>query len=286
MGAMHEHGESTSGRLGAGEDAFARVGRLSIDGVLGAPDALHLPAWFVVASQGLAWFETLRVVDGRLSRVERHAARAARAASAFGVELPQAWTGWARDLARELPRGVHALRATFLATPGSAPRARVVCEARAVEPAPSVVRLLAVARHDRHDDPLGAHKLHARLAWTRARDQARALGAFDALLLDRDGLVAEGTIGCVLAVVDGVVRAPRRGGLEGIGRALALHAARDLGAGIDEGPLALEELRRAEALVLANAVRECLAVDELVHGLRFARSRAVAEAWNARLPQA
>jgi hypothetical protein len=38
-------------------------------------------------------------------------------------------------------------------------------------------------------------------------------------------------------------------------------------------------------LVLANAVRECLAVDELVHGLRFPRSRELAAAWNARLPR-
>ncbi|MEY2747189.1 MAG: hypothetical protein RL112_2231 [Planctomycetota bacterium] len=283
---MQARDESNPSQSGASERAAARVGDVSLDGVVGAPEASQLPAWFVAASQGMAWFETLRVEDGRLLRVERHAARATRAARELGVELPQAWTEWARELARGLPRGVHALRATFLAAPGVPGRARVVCEARAVEPAPSVARLALVARHDRPDDPLRAHKLHARLAWTRARDQARALGAFDALLLDREGHVAEGTIGCALLVVDGVVRAPRRGGLEGIGRALALEAARALGASVDEGPLALDELRRAEALVLANAVRECLAIDEVLHGLRFPRSREVAQAWNARLPRA
>ena len=282
---MEERAQPKSGVLEPQAQASARVGRLSLDGVLGSPEALQLPAWFVAASQGLAWFETLRVVDGRVARIERHAARAERTARTLGVELPGSWTAWARDLAAELPLGLHALRATFLAAPGSASHARVVCEARVVEAAPSPLRLALVARHDRDDDPLREHKLHTRLAWTRAREQARALGAFDAMLLDREGCVAEATIGCVLALVDGVVRAPRRGGLAGIGRALALEAARDLAATIDEGPLALHELRRAEALVLVNAVRECLAVDGLVHGLCYGGSRAMAATWNARLPQ-
>jgi branched-subunit amino acid aminotransferase/4-amino-4-deoxychorismate lyase len=276
-----------SGATGQGSMDLApvQVGRVSVDGLLVAPEAAGLPAWFVAASQGLAWFETLRVVDGRVARVERHSARATRTARALGVEPPDAWTDWARELAAELPSGLHALRASFFAAPGFAPRARVVCEARLVEPAPDPLRLVLVARHDRDDDPLLEHKLHARLAWTRARAHARALDAFDALLLDREGRVAEATLGCVLALVDGVVRAPRRGALAGIGRDLALEAARGMGAGIDEGPLLAAELRRAEALVLANAVRECLAVDELVHGLRFPRSRELAAAWNARLPR-
>ena len=259
------------------------VGSLvSLDGTRMLAAEAQLPAWFVAASQGMAWFETMRVVDGRLVRAEQHAARARRTASALGAQLDERWTDWAGELAATLPAGTHALRAGFFAAP-SAPKARVLCEARTLEAPPDPLQVAVVARLDQGDDPLAALKLHARLAWTRARAQAHALGAYDALLVDRQGNLTEGTIGNLLALRGGRLSAPVRGVLPGIGRAAALAAARDLGLEVDEEPLHLDSVARLDALLLVNAVRLCLPVDGVLWAGHLPGSKDWARRLNERL---
>lgn len=255
---------------------------VSLDGTRMPAAEAQLPAGFVAASQGMAWFETLRVVDGRLVRASRHAERARRTARTLGAEVDERWTEWAGDLAETLPAGLHALRAGFFAAPG-APRARVLCETRPVEAPPDPLRLAVVARLDHGDDPLAALKLHARTAWSRARAHAQALGAYDALLVDRQGNLTEGTIGNILAVRDGRLSAPVRGALPGIGRAAALEAARAAGLAVDEDPLPMADLPRLDGLLLVNAVRLCLPVDGVLAAGHWPESREWSRRLNERL---
>jgi branched-subunit amino acid aminotransferase/4-amino-4-deoxychorismate lyase len=116
---------------------------MSIDGALVQASQAQLPAGLVTASQGQAWFETLRVMDQRVARGPRHVRRALRTAQMLGVQVPEAWLAWAQELADTLPPGLQALRVTFLTAPQRA-HATVVCEARAVEPLLAPVTLLPV----------------------------------------------------------------------------------------------------------------------------------------------
>ena len=257
---------------------------MSIDGALVQASQAQLPAGLVTASQGQAWFETLRVMDRRVARGPRHVQRALRTAQMLGVQVPEAWLAWAHALADTLPPGLHALRVTFLTAPQRA-HVTVVCEARAVEPLLAPVMLLPVMRLD-HDDELHAyHKLHARWAWTRARAQAQALGAFDALLVDRQLCAREGTIGNLVALVEGRLCAPVRGVLPGVGRACVLELAERLGLPVEEGELRLADLKRAEAVLLVNAVRLCMPVDGVLHGGHYPESLGWAQRLNALLTQ-
>jgi len=257
---------------------------MSIDGALVQASEARLPAGLVTASQGHAWFETLRVLNRRVERGPLHARRAQRTAQMLGVHAPDTWITWAQALADTLPPGLQALRVTFVTAPRGA-QVSVVCEARAVEPLPHPVTLLPVMRLDQDDEVHAYHKLHARWAWTRARAQAQALGAFDALLMDRHLCAREGTIGNLVAIVEGRLRAPVRGVLPGIGRACVLALAERLGLPADESELRLPDLKRAEAVLLVNAVRLCMPVDGVLHGGHYPGSRAWAQRLNALLTQ-
>jgi hypothetical protein len=90
---------------------------MSIDGALVQASQAQLPAGLVTASQGQAWFETLRVMDQRVARGPRHVRRALRTAQMLGVQVPEAWLAWAQELADTLPPGLQALRVTFLTAP-------------------------------------------------------------------------------------------------------------------------------------------------------------------------
>jgi para-aminobenzoate synthetase/4-amino-4-deoxychorismate lyase len=106
--------------------------------------------------------------------------------------------------------------------------------------------------------------VHPGGAGARKRVDRRALDALDAeqapcvpVLCDLDGSVLEATWANVFAVVDGTLCTPPLDGriLPGVTRRALLDEAIDLGAPIRIGPLALEQLLAAEAVLLTSAVR-------------------------------
>ncbi len=113
------------------------------------------------------------------------------------------------------------------------------------------------------DDPLLRHKTSLRGFYNREHRRALAQGCFDALFLSRLDRVTEGAISNVFARFDDQWVTPplKDGSLPGIWRAWFLeqnHAA--------EASLSLEELGRADELVVGNSVRGAIRVGRLVTG--------------------
>jgi D-alanine transaminase len=90
-----------------------------------------------------------------------------------------------------------------------------------------------------------------------ARQAAAEAGVFEAILV-RDGVVTEGAATTVLAVIDGVLRTHPRSPriLPGVTRAVVLASARDLALTVREAAVTVDELRRAEEIVLCGTMTD------------------------------
>ncbi len=95
--------------------------------------------------------------------------------------------------------------------------------------------------------------------------EARASGAYEALMLDHDGFVTEGTTSNVFAVKDGVLLTPPLGAgiLEGVTRGVVLALARSAGVEAREVALRPADLEKADEIFLTATVREIVPVTRL-----------------------
>jgi D-alanine transaminase len=94
-----------------------------------------------------------------------------------------------------------------------------------------------------------------------AVQRARKVGAAEAVLV-RDGVALEGTHTSFFGVVDGVVRTAPRSNyvLPSITRAAALDICREHGIAMDETPILLHEMERADELFLAGTTMEIMPI--------------------------
>src|SRR5262249_5229503 len=110
--------------------------------------------------------------------------------------------------------------------------------------------------------PLARHKTTSRLAYHLAREEARAARADEALLVSAEGLLLEGSVSNLFAVVGGRVRTPpvALGILPGIAREVLLAVGPAVGVSIEESPMAADMIGAAEELFLTNSIQEVVPV--------------------------
>jgi branched-chain amino acid aminotransferase len=136
--------------------------------------------------------------------------------------------------------------------PAAAYRAGVAC------------RIVGV-RHDAPEAVDTTAKTGAHLGNVLAVAEARAAGAHEALLLDRDGFVTEGASSNVFTVREGRLETPplAAGILEGVTRGLVLELARKAGVDVHELPLRPAQLASADEVFITSTAREVLPVTVL-----------------------
>ena len=97
-----------------------------------------------------------------------------------------------------------------------------------------------------------------------ARKKAASLGVHDALLIDHQGNVTEGTNCNVFAVIDGtLVTAPYGAALEGVTLSIVLDIARDLGIPTERRPLPASEIPRWQEAFLTSTRRHVLPISRV-----------------------
>ena len=146
------------------------------------------------------------------------------------------------------------------------PRAGVAGEPR--WDGPAVVRTVETRRNHSEAIPPGLkthNYLNGILARLELRDGTGAVEADDALLLDTDGYVAEGTTANVFFVTDGVLHTPSLEGpiLAGVTRDVVLELAADLDIPVETGRYRLSAVEDAEELFLTNTTGEIWPVGRL-----------------------
>ena len=204
---------------------------------------------------GFSLFETMYATrDEGIRHIERHLGRLAASAAALHFACPRA------EIVAALRLQVAGL------APGQPSRMRLALHkdgrfeivVAPLEPLPPGPVELLIASGP-IDDPHGlfAHKTTLRSRYDAGIRAAQARGAFDTLFFDGDGWLTEGGRSNVFLRIEGEWLTPPvgRGVLPGTMRAALLDdpewAAR-------ERPLRLEDLLRAERIVLTNALRGVL----------------------------
>lgn len=260
-----------------------------LNGDIVARDAAVLPLLDRGARDGEGLFETLRVTGGEPWLWQAHLERLVVSAAELGFPVPPSPGRLRRALAELATRtGLDEAVARITVTRGRAGArpARAGCWIEMEPLAARRWRGLAagggaralISRRAFEPGTLGRYKTTSRLAWNLARDEARARGADEALLVAADGELLEGATCNVFVVVAGTLLTPPldRNVLPGIVRGGALALAARLGIPARETPIGPGVLARAEEVLLTNSVQEMAPVVEL-DGLPLP-SRAVGEA--------
>lgn len=196
------------------------------------------------APPGFRLLETMRTEGGTVALLEEHLARLRAAAAYFGFWLDEEVV---RTVVRErASAGPHRLRLT-VGVDGD-----VQAEVGPLETDPLRTAVL-YPEPVPEDDPFLRHKTTHRPVYARALAWARSQGADEALLRTADGRLTEGTRTNVWIERDGRLLTPslERGGVPGVYRAHLLRT--DPRAA--EAPLRVEDLGRADRVLLSNAVR-------------------------------
>jgi len=197
--------------------------------------------------------ETLRIAcDGTYEREAAHRERLARSAFALGIPCDEAL----------LVRALATRRAAFRLEPALVrlelkPDGGLSARERALEAVPPHPTLCIATRRLAANDPTLRHKTTARAVYDAASAEARALGCFDAIVLNEDGACADAARTTLfVARADGVLQTPplRAGALAGILRAELLASGRAV-----ESALGPRDLVSGE-LFVGNAARGLIAV--------------------------
>jgi D-amino acid aminotransferase len=220
-------------------------------------------------------FETLRAYGEHPFRLDAHLDRAAAGAATLGFAFPD------RERLREaVHRTAHAnassghdlvLRLTV--TPGavdpSAPfpgssdgEPLVVVTAQPLAIPPSTYEAGVAAALVPQVREVPEVKAVSYLSASLARREAQRRGAEEALLVDTDGAVREGSYSNVFAAVDGTLATPplSAGILPGVTRAVVLELAAGLGMAVAERTLAVDEVVGADEVLLTATTREVVPV--------------------------
>jgi branched-subunit amino acid aminotransferase/4-amino-4-deoxychorismate lyase len=217
-------------------------------------------------------FETLRVYGGRPLFWERHLERMVVAAAELGFPVPPSGDllreGMAAVLdAAQITDAVVRITVTRGIPGGRPTRAGCWIDAEPVE-----ARLwrgtrrgeatVVLSRRPFAPGSLGGFKTTSRLAYHLAREECRAAGADEALLVTASGEVLEGAGSNVFAVFDGQAATPplSSGVLPGVTRGFVLRASRELGIAMDTRPISRDELLGAGEVFLTNAVQGIVSV--------------------------
>jgi len=203
---------------------------------------------------GFALFETmLATATGELPHLQRHLARLTQSAAVLGFAFDPEAARAALRQATVPPSGFPRRLRLALAHHG---RLTLTQAALAPLPADAVTLLIALQRLP-DDNPLAAHKTTLRQHYDEGVRAAEQAGAFDSLFFSDSGRLVEGGRSSVFVRLDGRWYTPplADGALPGVMRGLLLADPAWMAA---ERRLGLADLRRADALVVCNALRGVL----------------------------
>jgi branched-chain amino acid aminotransferase len=254
---------------------------VNVGGRLSHRDEAGVSPFDSVVQGGDAVWEGLRLYDGRIFALDEHLARLRRSAQALAFEQIPTDAEIVEQLRRTLAAngmtdGVH-IRLTLTRgvkiTSGMDPRLNrsgptliVVAEHKPPVYGAGGITLVTSSMRRPSPDVLDP-KIHSNNLLTSilAKIEANVAGADDAVLLDRDGFIAETNATHLFFVLDGVLCTPTtRACPEGITRATVLRLAEQAGVPTEVGDFPLTRLYSAAEAFVTGTMGELtpvLAVD-------------------------
>lgn len=253
------------------------MGRLAvIDGVERSPEEATVSVYDRGFLYGDSVFETVRTYGGRLFALDEHLARLEDSAAKMGVEMPVSRDALAAETRAAVASAANAESyARIMLTRGSGPLGldtelaehalRVILIEPLTPPPPEHYKQglsAACVETVRASDAADSAKLGNYLASALALRKARAAGAHEALVVNRDGLVVEGTTSNVFAVRGGELITPEvdAGVLAGITRRHVLELAEREGVDVVLRAMKRDEIVRCDEVFLTSSIREIMPI--------------------------
>lgn len=246
-----------------------------IDGALKRGAEATLSLFDRGARDGEGIFETLRVHGGKPFLWNRHLERMVLAAAELGFPVPPSPTTLRRAMAEVLEaEGLSDAVVRITVTRGI-PNGRPTRAGCWIEAEPVMGRLwrgtrageasVVLSKRPFMPGALGPYKTTSRLAYHLAREEARAAGADETLLLTAQREVLEGAVSNVFLVVDGEVATPSHatGILPGVTRAFVLLICHEFGIRVRSSAIWRDELFIADEVFLTNAVQGIVPVGRI-----------------------
>lgn len=254
-----------------------RVATYYVDGqFVPATDAV-IPVDDLAIMRGLGVFDLLRTLNGKPLFLEEHIMRLEDSAGRIGIALP-----WPRaELMRLVMEALHRnsfresnIRIVVTAgsspdflTPQGKPRLLILVTRAPVLPGEWYTDGVKIITYFSERNIPGAKSIDYVPA-TIALRQARDHGAIEAVYVDRNGLVLEGTTSNLFAVFGDTLVTPDRGILNGVTRRAVLNLAEKMGP-VDLRDLKLAELLTADEIFITGTnkmIVPVIQVDETVIG--------------------
>lgn len=228
---------------------------------------------------GYGLFETMRAYSGRIFRLEKHLARLSRSAKLLGI-----------DLKSDIPDLEKALYNTLQANNLSNARIRLTLSGGEGEPVPDLLpqnpTVIIVARRytpyppqvyeqgfkaivsrirRNTQSPASVIKSLNYLDNLLARRETKLAGADEAILLNEQGFLAEGSMSNIFLVSDNTLLTPSEdsGILPGITREVILELAPSIDMKTIERKIDLKELLQAEEAFFTNSLIEIMPLTQV-----------------------
>ncbi|UCH42436.1 MAG: aminotransferase class IV [Dehalococcoidales bacterium] len=227
---------------------------------------------------GYGLFETMRAYNGQVFRLERHLERLSDSIEMLGfniagVDLRSAVT----DVTQANNLSDARIRVTvsigeggMVPDPGSCDEPTVLVMAEAYQPYPPPIyhkgfKTITSTIRRNSQSPLSQIKSSCYLESLLARQQARAAGADEAILLNDKGFLTEASTSNIFLVTGSLLRTPARdsGILPGITREAILELAPQSGITSVEDNIEPDELFQAEEAFLTNSIMEIMPLTEV-----------------------
>lgn len=252
------------------------MGRVvSIDGVITPPEQATVSVYDRGFLYGDGVFETLRTYRGVPFALDEHLERLDGSARAIGMRLPLSLPALEREIdgalrAADNPESYVRVMITrgqgpLGLDPSQATAPLRVLFVEPLSPLPAAIYREGVAvvteRTERAADAAPGAKVVNYHASILALQRARAAGAHEALLLDAEGYILEGTTSNFFLVLDGELLTPPKGAiLQGVTRNRLIALAGHEGVSIRYGAIGKNDLRDASEAFLTSSLRELVPV--------------------------
>ena len=228
---------------------------------------------------GFGLFETFRVYNGKIFKLEAHLSRLTRGMKTLGmpslsVDLKRAVTDTlnANKLTDARVRiTVSAGEGNAAGEPASCKNPTVLITAREYRPPEKGVyekgfKAIISSIRSNSESPLANLKTTCRLGNLLAKEEAKKKGADDAVFLNEHDLVAEATTSNIFIFSEGVLLTPavQTGILPGVTREVVMKLALKIGIDTREQDIWLDNLLEAEEAFLTNSLFEVMPLVRVV----------------------
>jgi branched-chain amino acid aminotransferase len=232
-----------------------------IDGTFVPADHAVIPVNDLAVLRGYGVFDLMRTYNGEPLFMDDHIARLANSASEIGLHFPWKKEDVAAIVRQTLDKNTHLADATIrmvvtggpsadFSTPQNAPRLLVLVSAVPSLPAEwyrDGVKIVTVVTERFKPGVKSINYIPA----TIAMEAARKAGAVEAIYLDRNHRVLEGTTSNIFAVIQGTLVTPGTEILSGVTRKVTLQVSRDL-LPVVERDLHLDALHAADEVFITG----------------------------------